>query len=643
MIESEKVGSEKIMETLSELKARTKFKDAEIPVVIGVTGHRDIDKKYLPEIREQVRRGIETVRRLCPHSPIVMLSALAQGGDQLCAEVALSLGVKLKVVLPFDESEFLNENDFDAESLENYKKLRAAACDTYIAPDIERRGLTDREYRFRCQSVYVATNCHVLFALCDGEQANGRGCGANAAVDFALGHSFYEPDGMEFGSAYDGAVLRVFCPRAGKTYAHMPEIKGKFLVSDKFSVIDGRRVYTEHDGVPKSLRDVLVRTDVFNADYIKYLKSLKKSGGSERAEYLIGEKEYELAGARDRAVHDCHNVASALSSAYKKKYMRGALTLAVLGVLLILFFMLYDQLGYYWTAAVCFVMLFVLIAGYFTVNLRDSTGLITKIKLKWQSFDVHARFVEYRALSETLRAQYYVSGYGLDDNVCAYFTWGQKTGMAWVKKAVAALNAGSGEPVWEKDGYKEICGSNGDPRATFERAMFLKWVGEDAQRAVKCGNGQLGYHLANVKIQKKRIKKRNIINTVALLLTVITYFALFLCELVFPEKMQTTLFLEVTPSVIGKSVLSVFTAATFILTYYYGKMSLDRSCADSLDMIGLYTVALDRLDEINAEIGDEALRRAALASLVRSLAREQLIENGTWVAYSRDNGLDLPI
>ena len=64
---------------------------AKIPVVVGVTGHRD----YLPEEREKladlVRKELRAIRERCPHSPMVLLTSLAEGADQLAAEAALSV------------------------------------------------------------------------------------------------------------------------------------------------------------------------------------------------------------------------------------------------------------------------------------------------------------------------------------------------------------------------------------------------------------------------------------------------------------------------------------------------------------------------------------------------------------------------
>ena len=59
-----------------------------IPIVVGVTGHRAIREQDCPAIREAVRTELEKLRTLCPNSPLVMLSSLAEGADLLCADAA---------------------------------------------------------------------------------------------------------------------------------------------------------------------------------------------------------------------------------------------------------------------------------------------------------------------------------------------------------------------------------------------------------------------------------------------------------------------------------------------------------------------------------------------------------------------------
>jgi hypothetical protein len=57
-----------------------------VPLVIGVTSHRDIPAHEVEPIRQRVREFFAQLQRDFPTLPLVVLSALAQGGDQLVAE-----------------------------------------------------------------------------------------------------------------------------------------------------------------------------------------------------------------------------------------------------------------------------------------------------------------------------------------------------------------------------------------------------------------------------------------------------------------------------------------------------------------------------------------------------------------------------
>jgi hypothetical protein len=77
-----------------------------IPIVVGVTGHRDLRPEDRPGLEEAVRSVFTILEREYPSSPLLLLSALAEGADRLAARVALDRGIPLFVPLPFDRSQY---------------------------------------------------------------------------------------------------------------------------------------------------------------------------------------------------------------------------------------------------------------------------------------------------------------------------------------------------------------------------------------------------------------------------------------------------------------------------------------------------------------------------------------------------------
>ena len=91
--------------------------EGKIPVIVGVTGHRNIRKPDLDVIEKSVREQLAMIVEACPHSQVKLLCSLAEGGDTVCAKAALDLGIPLIASLPFAEDEF--RKDFSGQALQD--------------------------------------------------------------------------------------------------------------------------------------------------------------------------------------------------------------------------------------------------------------------------------------------------------------------------------------------------------------------------------------------------------------------------------------------------------------------------------------------------------------------------------------------
>ncbi len=164
-------------------------------VSLGITGHRkaSLRRDEWPRLRERLGAAIQLLKQaaLEIHAreshwftaaapQVQFVSPLAEGADQLAAEVALAEGLPLHAILPFARDEYLA--DFAGEG------------------DRERfDGLLDRAHcrlelpgeRVRELEAYVmagratVAHCDVLIALWDGQSPRGRG-GTAEVVDLAL-------------------------------------------------------------------------------------------------------------------------------------------------------------------------------------------------------------------------------------------------------------------------------------------------------------------------------------------------------------------------------------------------------------------------------------------------------------------------
>ena len=112
--------------------------DFMIPLVIGVTGYRDIRKEDIKPLKEKIEEIFTALKKKYPTTPFILLSPLADGADRIVANVALEKfkeKITVKVPIPFPKEiytdtfgkgiykELEKENQLIIDSKEEYDKL----------------------------------------------------------------------------------------------------------------------------------------------------------------------------------------------------------------------------------------------------------------------------------------------------------------------------------------------------------------------------------------------------------------------------------------------------------------------------------------------------------------------------------------
>jgi len=142
------------------------------PFVFGISGHRDLVRSDLPELRQHLRMVFERYRERYPDASLELLSPLAEGADRVAAEVALTCRIKVKVPMPMAQPEY--ECDFTTvESLGEFRRLLAEASSQWEVSDCssKQRSLSDNEVRaqkYAAVGEFIARESHVLILLWDG-------------------------------------------------------------------------------------------------------------------------------------------------------------------------------------------------------------------------------------------------------------------------------------------------------------------------------------------------------------------------------------------------------------------------------------------------------------------------------------------
>ena len=152
-----------------------------LPLVIGVTGHRDLRAQDRPALASRVSAIVATFLERYPHTPLVLLSSLAEGADRLVAWAALEKGVRLIVPLPMPKA--LYEEDFqEADSRAEFAELlhRAERWFALPLPDgVDEEAVREhgeaRDRQYVRVGAYIASHSQILIALWDGTYTNLAG------------------------------------------------------------------------------------------------------------------------------------------------------------------------------------------------------------------------------------------------------------------------------------------------------------------------------------------------------------------------------------------------------------------------------------------------------------------------------------
>ncbi len=535
-----------------------------IPVVVGVTGHRDIRETDYPFLKKAVHDALFDLKNEYSDSPFIMLNSLASGADTLCAEVGISLGMSLVCPLPLEIDEY--RKDFPDDS--QFDRLIQQASEVFVADHTEKPGadLTDeqmRDFAYRQAGIYVASHSHVLLALWDGKKGPAHGCGAAETVGFALKGNYKDGKAILKGTN-DGAVLHIKTPRQGSS--------------------DGPEEALLLENERGSLKSILSLTNDFN----------RECAGlpDQRPDNDLIPEQYLKEDRRLARIHDVYLKANALSLRLQERYLRTMKCFSVFGVLLVLAFLLYDEMD-----SDIFLPIYGLIMILYLV-----------IYLISKKHGAHMKYLQYRILAESMRVQLFLCAAGINENIGDSFTWTQKHEATWVKEATGALLAGISKAQIPDEVIKKC------------------WIYD-----------QLEYHRKALKKNGRKLKinentARGMLIASAFLFLVVFAFEFFAKGLMthvliqeLPEIFLIHAGQEFTVRSLMMVLLGVVSAVTVFLSNYYDKLSFGRKTEDHEKMARLYQAADERYEESNKD------------ELLLSLAREEIIENGNWMSYCREN------
>ena len=430
------------------------------PIVIGVTSHRNLVDAEVGSIRARLHELFGWVRRTHPDSPLVILSSLAEGGDQLAAQVALAEGATLIAPLPFarelyaqDFTDPVVRETFDA-LCEQAKVIELPLMATHTEDHVSRVGVP-RDRQYAQAGMFIARHCHMLLAIWDGKPSTLMG-GTAQVADYYLTGAL--PGGLErrrraqrwLSGGDERLLCHLVCSRRGNEGAPRPPLQPGQLIwrtPESTSPPDAP--------MPDAFRRMFARVEEFNDDARKYHDGIASN---------TAESDDQPGDATCRGTVALYRAADWLAMHFQKRVLLGLRIIYSAAAMMGIAFTAYDNLPEQDDMLYVFLLLFAI-------------GIVTSLIAKRRAW--HRRYLDYRALAEGLRVQCYWHRAGISLTSNPEFARDslmqkQDIELGWVRNVMRSAGLADGARP-------------SDPDGTAVRAVIDEWVGDDT-------HGELGYY-----------------------------------------------------------------------------------------------------------------------------------------------------
>ncbi len=360
-----------------------------VPLVVGVTGHRDLVLEEYSSIKASIRRFLLELRGEYPELPLLLMTPLAEGADRIAAEVAHELGIPILLLLPMPRQ--LYQSDFQGDSLMEFHSLMelGEVVELPLLPgtdrdDVARPGRA-RDKQYAQLGAYLAAHSHILLAVWDGKASAAPGGTGHVVqfhqhdvVDLLAEGQHRSP--IDFSEDESDLVFHVVCSRQEDGAPEAPLKAGETYW------------YTRDDANPRTkemparYRVVFERMSEFSGDLAK----TRPEDGYE----LMPETNQAQLGHGAREIAALYRLVDGLASRYQR-FALGALRLAFACMVLAgLSFIIYADLADQELMIYPYLLFVAAVVMIFFIDRRRG----------W-----HRKHLDYRVLAEGLRVQFFWS------------------------------------------------------------------------------------------------------------------------------------------------------------------------------------------------------------------------------------------
>ncbi|MDH4000646.1 MAG: hypothetical protein OEU52_05175 [Xanthomonadales bacterium] len=447
---------------------------------IGVTGHRDLVEQEWPALERRVQAFFDELEKHFPDLELELLSALAEGADRLVASVALERGIPIIAVLPMQQSEY--ESDFEAaESLEEFRLMLGRAQQVIELPNMAGKVQMDRDSQYAQLGVFISNHCQVLLALWDGRLSDALGGTAHVVLYHTTGlMEGYQGDlspARLLADNENDLVFHIVCSRDrpdGRPIGGLSPLESAWFSSRE----NGKRTVD----MPEAYRLQLQRMERFTRDW-KDKQSIVRNRSSS---LLNGKPDLPLPTGAEQTNH-LFRAADGLAIHYQQRVNSSLRAIHLLAVMMGLVFLVYSEFDG---------------PGYMVLTFLGLFFGGVAIHIIGGSREWHRKYLDYRALAEGLRVQFYWNLSGVVDTGSAGFAYDnflqtQDVDLGWIRH------------VMRQASMSRARGQSPDPG--WVPWVIAEWIGGPGK-----GRGQLSYYSRKQVHNTSRFRRTQMLGNLCL-------------------------------------------------------------------------------------------------------------------------------
>jgi hypothetical protein len=555
-----------------------------LPFLIGVSGHTDLRETDYPELESKLDKIFQNIKTKYPSTPLVLLSPLAEGADRLTARVALKHGSRLIVVLPMRRD--LYEKDFASpESRGEFDELWKTAENVIEVPLIggnTEASIQDygpgRDLQYAGAGAFIARHSQLMIALWDGVDTGLVG-GTWQVVRFNL-EGVPEPfapvrnllDPVEC-----GPVFQIVTPRKKN-----PNPERSFQLIEQYPP-----GYPERKAAQNAYNRIWNREETFNKDALR-LKSRLRNEIEKSKDHLLPESRIEEYPFRLRSIRELFGISDALAIHYRKRTLLVSRLFFSLVFLAVFFYQIYPTI--------------LPDAPRDTELYLASLVLILVLYLYSKKADYENKYLDYRALTEGLRVQFFWRLAGVPESAADHYLHKQRSELDWIRDAIRALSLLSNDSL--------AINPAKDVMEHRFHTILTHWV-QDQSR----------YYSKSTWRDRSKLRRLKFLSQGLLWIG---------AALAFLKVIVDPLFR------VFAGAMALAPALGAIFNAYTEQRGFSQHAKQYGRMSGLFGIAEDRLQKLIS-----AGNHSSAMVLIEELGKEALAENGDWVILHRERPIEI--